>query len=73
MWRLTSPQHKREPHSNCVLSTGNAAEEVIGMAEESGKVKIMIEVEFNEALMNIAKEGMEAIPGMIKATQKEDE
>jgi hypothetical protein len=38
-----------------------------------GKVKITIEVEVNEALMGFAKEGMAAIPGMIKTAQKEAE
>lgn len=43
------------------------------MAEESGKVKITIEVEVNEALMDIAKQGIASIPDMIKTAQKETE
>jgi hypothetical protein len=46
---------------------------VIELAEETGKVKITIEVEVNEALMDIAKKGMAAIPDMIKTAQKETE
>jgi hypothetical protein len=41
--------------------------------EQPGKIKITIEVEVNEALMGIAKEGMAAIPSMIKTAQKEAE
>jgi hypothetical protein len=44
------------------------------MAEDkSGKVKITIEVEVNEALMGIAKECMEAMPEMMKMFKKEKE
>ncbi len=42
------------------------------MAEEnSGKVKITIEVEVNEALMGIAKEVMGSMPEMMKMFKKE--
>lgn len=44
------------------------------MAEDnSGKVKITIEVEVNEALMGIAKECMTAMPEMMQLFKKEKE
>jgi len=39
--------------------------------ENSGKVKVTIEVEVNEALMGIAKELMESMPEMMKMFKKE--
>jgi len=39
--------------------------------ENSGKVKVTIEVEVNEALMSIAKELMESMPEMMKMFKKE--
>ena len=39
----------------------------------SGKVRITIDVEINEALMNMAKEGMANMPKMIENITKKKE